>query len=442
MHPIKLNLLVALAFALTLFANSSEWIWGSIYHFTHPAWQVVSILAAYALITLAFVASLTIFLGSKKSLQIVSFATLVLYIYTVYVVARQLNAAQVPWPMSAKYFSIVVVLLGISIFLYSAKIEYIVRVNTAISLSAIFYLISPLLVVAFTSQVVASPFKKINNTNTIYLLLDELSDTAIDPIIRALESENIKPIRSSLITAGSDTIFSIPAMITGKKFDQARPCSATAVCSGGNILDFSKISQVENKLSIVGVHHPYCAIKGLRYCYQSMLPTYESIIIDSVCFFTKLVYRGQLDFCSSRLMPPNLVNNVRNEMFSAYWAAPFWSEGGVMFAHFLLPHPPGLHIEGGLNEEYAANINDAALFVTANIVALDKKFDKNYTLVITTDHPLRRNVWCKFKRYSNDGCMSDPLYSSKNVPMIVASRASYYYHPPDNGINKFQLDVR
>ena len=285
----------------------------------------------------------------------------------------------------------------------------------------IFFLISPIIIINAFPQETESPFKQVNGTNTVFIVLDELGAKAIGPITDELKRQKLNVTVSSMIPAGENTINAIPAMLTGENYDQARPCSTTTICSNNNRFDFTNVTKQPADFNVVGVHHPYCAMQGLRYCYQAMLPTVSNVFIDMGCYFVRIVYRDQIAFCNNRLMPTAAVNKVRNEMESAYYNAPFWKEGGFLFAHLLLPHPPGKNDGGSLNDDYDNNIMDATQLISKTITILDNNFKNNYTIVVTSDHPLRLGVWCKFSRYNDKPCVVQDKFISKTVPLIVAS---------------------
>ncbi len=257
--------------------------------------------------------------------------------------------------------------------------------------------------------------------NKVVLLLDELGDTAAEPIADRLRQLKLNVTTQSLTPAGQNTLNVIPAMFSGRSFDQARPCGRSSICSDANVLDFSKIRASRRDIDVIGLQHPYCDIKGLRYCAVPDLPHEHGN-----------VYRALANVYLSRIKrsPEEGVNETGSEgwpqsgivqqQLAALRAAPFWKSGGVLYAHLALPHPPGVDGLHTLDVDYHDNIEKAAQLVQETVQKLQATFGDDFALLITSDHPLRA-YWCASAYYRGSDCTVRPAYNAKQVPLIIAS---------------------
>lgn len=254
---------------------------------------------------------------------------------------------------------------------------------------------------------------------TVFLLLDELNPSAADSFRADLRSAGLS-VTGGVVPAESDaTAKVIPAMWTGLAFDHARPCSATAICSGGQILDFAKVTVTRPDVDIVGFYHPYCAMVGLRSCRR----VEASVdLLDSARWWCGVRRRlgGHIEeSCRNRRYAHWL--EVRSGVIKAVWAAPIWSQGGLLYVHVPLPHPPGSDDGGTLRQDYADNVSQAREFVRELAHRLQAAGFSRVQLVLFSDHPLRAYLWCQSASYLEPNCVVDNQVASKSVPLLLAS---------------------
>lgn len=91
-----------------------------------------------------------------------------------------------------------------------------------------------------------------------------------------------------------------------------------------------------------------------------------------------------------------------------------------MYAHLGIPHPPG---QGGvttLDRDYASNIDTGRVLLSRWAGRLRAEFGENFSLVVTSDHPLR-GYWCNSGVYKLADCKTRSEFQTDLVPLIVAS---------------------
>ena len=260
-----------------------------------------------------------------------------------------------------------------------------------------------------------------HHTATIFLLLDELNAGSAEPLVKVLRDHGLK-VRSKAITpVGDGTAKVIPAMFTGRSFDQARPCGITAICSGKNVLDFSRVFASRADIDVIGFFHPYCAIQGLRWCHH---------VGVSISFFEMARWRcaAWRRFGMPIVSPAEIcdelhgrdTNAIADELIQALWRAPVWRRGGFLYAHLPLPHPPGTS-SSSLQREYRENLDRAGELLRQMLVRARQGGLEDLRVVIFSDHPLRQAMWCKsYFPYARKGCVIDSSLEDTMVPLIVA----------------------
>jgi hypothetical protein len=259
--------------------------------------------------------------------------------------------------------------------------------------------------------------------NVVFILLDELGDTAAPPVARAIAEAGFSIASKSLDAAGADTINVIPAMFTRKNFDHAAPCGISAICSGTHVLDFSRIHVTRPDVDVVGLYHPYCRIPGLRSCFQLEGPqTFENPYLRLLNVYLARLGRPILDSDPEAPASGAGKQGDVDRMVDAMMQAPFWRSGGVLYAHLPLPHPPSLSGWHSLDADYAANIEVAAALVSRVSSAARRRFGDEVRIVVTADHALRPRIWCSdsvFNGYHGQGCALRPEFRATKVPLIV-----------------------
>ncbi|MDR7295817.1 hypothetical protein J2X16_001138 [Pelomonas aquatica] len=302
------------------------------------------------------------------------------------------------------------------------------RLPAAVAAGAVLFVAAP----AFTASWMATPVQwpaaagaptlapGAASRDVLVLLLDELSDQAVGPVLAALQREGLHVVYRPLQPAGDGTAKVIPAMWLHRRFDDPKPCTSSAICSGSVIFDFARIRVSWPDVDVVGFYHPYCAMNGLRWCRRDSPP---GLTDDAPARWscavrrrlgTSLPERCQRD---QHLTWTTLVERVER----SYWQAPFWRKGGVLYAHLPIPHPPGADPRQTLAEQYAASVADAARLTTESVRRLIAAGRTAFTVVVTSDHPLRVASWCANGTYSARRCEESGRLVDTRVPLIVAS---------------------
>jgi hypothetical protein len=243
---------------------------------------------------------------------------------------------------------------------------------------------------------------------------------------------------SSIHAAGKHTVNVIPAMLSGDLFDGAMPCGIALLCSDRRTLDFTKLFVApQHPTDVIAFFHPYCRIRGLRSC--SVIPWGQ---VDHLASSLKQVVCDHLFAavdCANRVsplqealrrgsgLPETLVPRkpAQDEWESTFnrelGAAPFWRDGGTLYLHIPLPHLPAKASTGNLAVDYRANIQEAARIADEIAVRLRSRFDRDFLMVITSDHPLRLQLACGQAEYKGPSCLAGVPDSKGMVPFIVAS---------------------
>jgi hypothetical protein len=255
---------------------------------------------------------------------------------------------------------------------------------------------------------------------TLFLLLDELGADATGPITATLRSAGMNVDEQALPSAAANTTNAIPSMFAPIPFRHARPCGRSTICDGTNFVDFSRIHVRRPDVHVTGLLHPYCDIEGLRSC-QMLQQHHEH----------GNAYRSLLAFYLRRLSP-KLAESLRSPLpaglVRAYLqrqrafvdASEFWRDGGVLYAHLFLPHPPGLDGATTLDADYAGNIDAATALVGELAARARSAFGGRFSILITSDHALR-DTWCLSPLYHARACTLRPAFGSDLVPLIVAT---------------------
>jgi len=258
--------------------------------------------------------------------------------------------------------------------------------------------------------------------NKVIVIFDELGDTASAPIVQVLKQQGLEVATSSLKPAGPSTLMVIPSMLTGLDFSEAMVCGLSSICSGSHALDFSKIRAGQSDIDVVGWYHPYCEIQGLRFCNVALIPHQHGNTFRSLAdLYMKKLGHPLPDLRADAERAYGVQNNIVRAQLDAARQAPFWQNGGVLYLHLAMPHPPGLTLTGKLDSDYAGNIDRSAEFTQELVKELRSRFDDDWALLITSDHPLR-SWWCNSPHYRGTDCSLRPEFQTKRVPIIVASR--------------------
>lgn len=255
---------------------------------------------------------------------------------------------------------------------------------------------------------------------TLFVLLDEWNGSAAGPLLDLLRDRRIPFQFKSIRSVGDRTARVIPAMFTGMDYSQAKACHSTAICSGSHSLDFSKMTASRRDVDVVGFFHPYCAIHGLRYCARLSPPL--GLSFDRLrCSLQQRMHvtlgadRGK---CAQLYL--DAWSQLTDDVERSIWNAPVWTEGGFLLAHIPLPHPPGRSPGGSLQDDYRENLGTAYRWVAGMIDRVKASPQTKLHLVLFSDHPLRRALWCGKGGVYQAHCASGVLPQEAELPLIVA----------------------
>ena len=256
---------------------------------------------------------------------------------------------------------------------------------------------------------------------TLVLLLDELNASDAAGLEAVLKRHGFVTSRADMVPVSHATARVVAATFLGRRMDGATACTPTAICSHHASLDFAQVLASRPDIDVVGAGQPYCAIQGLRSCYRASLElTFHQRDRVACALWRRTGWPQNLTLqqCAQVYLRPWL--HARHEMLAALETAPFWTRGGMLYAHLLLPHPPGIDVRQTLSEQYAANVRESEDLVDR---LLAKARDQGLALrvVIYSDHPLRPGAWCRTFPYSALGCKDKRQFADAAVPLIVGA---------------------
>ena len=258
-----------------------------------------------------------------------------------------------------------------------------------------------------------------DGTNVLILLLDELNARQGAELAAVLAAHGMAVSQKAITPVADSTAKVIPQLWTGTPFADPKPCSFTAICSEGHALDFAKVSASRADIDVVGFYHPYCAMRGLRWCRRVS----QALPIGQAgrwhCAMASRLGLSKSAGCQATQNDPFL--SLRSETLDAFWQAPFWRQGGLFFAHLPLPHPPGAKHGGTLAQDYKANL-DLASDLLGKVVDRGRAAGlARLRVIVFSDHPLRQALWCGKPPYSEQGCEPQAALKDQKVPLIVAT---------------------
>lgn len=276
--------------------------------------------------------------------------------------------------------------------------------------------------------------KPVARSATFFILFDELNASASAGLADVLRTHGLQVSQQAVRSVGSGTAQVIPAMFTGRNFAQARPCGWTTICSGSNVLDFSRVHAARDDIDVIGFYHPYCAIQGLRWCRRVDIPL---SLADADRWRCALWYRTGLSLGAStdgcNAVYARGPNELTRSILDALNQAPVWKEGGLVYVHIPLPHPPAPGGGVTLGEDYRGNIRRAEQLLSDLVVRARRAGLEELRVVVFSDHPLRQATWCRiYAPYSRKGCVIDPALSDERVPIIVGSTRAERLELKDN----------
>jgi hypothetical protein len=421
------------AFEVMLLVMGGDYLWPAFYHYTHPPLVLVAVTASYAALLYGF-AWLTFRAWPVGTVWVLDFLSLQLFGLVALRTVRRLKLFDGVLPLPLKLGLVLACIGGALWLLRRQGLTHRGRLLNGVMVAGVMFTLAPFVAVGLTAKALSFPLQAGSQAapNVAIILLDELGDAASAPIVAALTRQGLQVRHKSLAPLGANTVNVIPALLTGRDFSNAQPCSLSAICSDANILDFSLMSSLEPQLDIVGFHHPYCKLAGLRFCHQAISPSFENPFVWFACSMISSAYRRPVGLCNRQLLTVPQMNASRRDIEQAAASAPFWRQGGVLYVHIPLPHPPGPSGSASLDADYAANLVNAAGYIDTLGARLRAAFGDRFALVISSDHALRPEVWCAMARYAAGDCHLRTEFMSRQVPLLVAAPAP----PPTlDGIN-------
>lgn len=400
--------------ATLMLLSRSHWVFSNLYHGGQSVENIclaIAVFLGFVMLMLVPVAILLPIRMAETALRILT-VSVTLYVFwptirTLPIVSQELGAAQK------------IGLIGGTLILAAlaaAKLtpELWRRMQKAIVFAAILYIAFPMLLARVTDPLVLQMPRQ---GPLVVLLLDELNADAGEQIAAAIALEGGEPRTRSIQAVGPSTITVIPEFLGGPHMPQARVCSPTAVCDTSGVFDFSRLRfDPTDRVHIVGFFHPYCSASGLASCAGVSIPSSVSPIIDLLCSFGRILPGKKADDCvwfDARSWQAFRMR-ARDTMF----LSPFWQEGGILYAHMPFPHPPGNLQEAGLAADYGDNLKLAANTAAQVWKRGRARFGDDFRLIVTSDHPLRPELYCRHQKYLETGCKITPSAFEDLVPYI------------------------
>lgn len=436
-----------LALSTLLMVKQADWIWQSLYFQHYNAGELAIALVLMLASINIFVALIRHTLGQAISYKITNAGIPLLFSLILFNYSRQIELIP-EYPTNLH--KILALASGLAASLLTVKINPNVwkRLHLAAIAGGVIFTLLPFLLAKLLAPTIYWPSPsdqpatqrapKLPAQNTIVLLLDEFSAAAADPVAAQLKDTGLYVTSISIEPAGKNTIDVIPAIWTRGNFDRSTACGASQVCSGRQVLDFSKVHASSENIDIVGFYHRYCSIQGLRSCSFAFGPR-KNAITDLACSFpgvNRLTFVG----CFNDPTRDSFISLQKN-IIGAALKAPFWQKGGVLFAHLLAPHPLMGTPSKPLQQEYNDNIRSVAATVKIISLKARSKFGDNFRIIVFSDHPLRNEMWCSNKKYKELGCDLEKSHISSEVPLIIASPSFRNLRHRDINTNKAVFDL-
>jgi hypothetical protein len=261
-------------------------------------------------------------------------------------------------------------------------------------------------------------------TATVVMLFDELNANSSSGLRRVLTDHGLVVNWKPVTPIAGSTSEVVPAMFSGENFAGGKPCGLTQICSSEAMLDFSQVTVFRPDVDVVGFHHPYCAINGLRWCKRFTL---SRSIFDEGRWDCALLNRFELSVRFNRNACQEISHklwvDMRERLISALKSAPTLHQGGVLFVHLPIPHPPSKGT-GSLAEQYNANLA-ASEELLSHLLSQLSENKIQHRIMIFSDHPLRQALWCRNESLQFDApCKTEPSLEDINVPLIVAAKGA------------------
>lgn len=404
----------ATVIGVLMLLSRAHWVFSNLYHGGQSVENISMAVAALLGVVMLMLVPIAKMLPVRLAEAALRILTVSVAVYVFWPAMRALPI--VPQELSAIYkvglIGCVLMLAALAAIKLTPELWR--RMQTALVFAGILYVAFPMVVARMTDPLVLQMPRQ---GALVVLLLDELNADAGEQIAAAIAREGGEPRTRSIQAVGSSTITVIPELLGGPHMPQARVCSPTAVCDPSGVFDFSRLRfEPTDRVHIVGFFHPYCAASGLASCAGLSVPSSVPPIIDLLCSFGRILPGKKSDDCV--WFDARSWQTFRMSARDSMFLSPFWQEGGILYAHMPFPHPPG-NLEGaGLAADYADNVQLAANTAAQVWKRGRARFGNNFRFVVTSDHPLRPELYCRHEKYLETGCNITPSAFSKFVPYI------------------------
>ncbi len=321
------------------------------------------------------------------------------------------------------------------------------RLRGALAAAAVIYALSPFALVGWMAPPLRVDLRAFAPETaddrapsaTLVVLLDEWAAARAEDVAGPLRAAGAQVQSAVLQSAGYDTIDVVPQMLGSSRLTNVRVCTPSALCANDAVFDFARLAFArEQRVHVVGMFHPYCAIDGWRSCHHADF-TGEPALRHLACSFLRLLPAESLA-CDP--LPLDDWRQFRARLLAAVRNSPFWADGGTLFAHVPLPHPPDDKPGGSLRQDYDDNLGAAGSLIAELWSRARERFGDDVQLILTSDHTLRPGVWCRSWVYAREGCTVPPAWTDGRVPMVVASGRPFRWQPPTGNAGVFAAQPR
>lgn len=302
----------------------------------------------------------------------------------------------------------------------------------------------------------AYAIKNQDSPRILWIIFDEMDQHLIfenRPI--TLELPEIDRFRSQAIYANNayppagETDLSLPSLITGKifsGFEAIRPNDLMLTLNENNqCMSWSKTPNIFSEVydmgintALIGWYHPYGRVlgEGLTSCSWRPFEIYrqaslsEAISQQIELFFNSIPFTGRFSCFEQIYDTDELQKNERiqsfKEMIVESKRAAVNPDLGLTLVHLPLPHPPGFY--DSMKNDYSIKdtgyldnliLADRSLGELRNSMEVSDTWD-NTTVIITSDHWLRMDVWGDSKLGINENNIS--FFEKDNefrVPFLI-----------------------
>ena len=424
-----------IALSAILLATFSPSIWSRLYHQTNTAAFLLAVVMALLGIYTLVIWLARYFLKSVDTDAILRSS--VVGCAALYVGVMVTGGVLGGSPVSA-LVAVALVISTASYPLFSRKlIPCWPRVRMAVTVGGLLFFCSAPLVGHLASRNINlfQPVSEVERIPTIWLLLDETSYGAAEQLIIPLQRLGFWTSTHALDPAGKNTLDVVPSFLLREVMGPTTaPCGITTVCASIRAVDFSRIAMGRSGIDVVGIHHPYCSMLGWRTCMdgRQQMAAWSEQWHAIVCSILRHL-GNSTEACELRKTMSEL--EWRERLKATVLSAPFWSEGGDLYAHLLLPHmPASANPLPSLAAAYEINLRSAAEFIGVLGHRLHKQFPQGFRFVIFSDHPLRPIKLCRAAYGGN--CTIPTRYAEPyQVPLIVSSLSEINFVPPTSNLN-------